>query len=210
MEDRHCATCANWFTGSGDTSIGECHRHAPLPRNVDDGETSRQVVWPQTLPGNGCGEWYFGGPRDVEASRHHVGAQVDTTVPVAGSRMLGNVSWCELRTDNPRGAKAFYGSLFGWQLRNEDTSTGTYSVIELDGRPIGSISTLTQDAPNKNAQWAAYVSVSNVDALVVRALELGGRVLVAAQDIAGVGRFAVLEDPQGAALGVISFLDQDR
>jgi predicted enzyme related to lactoylglutathione lyase len=124
--------------------------------------------------------------------------------------MLGDVSWCELRTDNPRGAKAFYGSLFGWQLRDEDTSTGTYSVIELDGRPIGSISTLTQDAPNKNAQWAAYVSVSNVDALVVRALELGGRVLVAAEDIAGIGRFAVLEDPQGAALGVISFLDQDR
>lgn len=205
MEDRHCASCANWFPDSGDSSIGECRRHAPYPRSVDEGETSRQAAWPQTMSEDGCGEWYFGGRRGVEPAHHHIGPEVDTTGPIAGGRTLGDFGWCELHAQNPKGAKAFYESLFGWELRDEDTSTGTYSVIELDGRPIGGIRALPQDTPGENSRWGPYVRVDNVDALVARARELGGRVLVAVQDIPGVGKSAVLEDPQGAAVGVISF-----
>lgn len=36
---------------------------------------------------------------------------------------------------------------------------------------------------------------------------LGGKVLVAPTDIAGVGRFAVLQDPQGAFFNIIDYLD---
>jgi predicted enzyme related to lactoylglutathione lyase len=208
MEDRHCAACANWFPGSGDASTGECRRHAPYPRGVDERENSPQVAWPQTLAGDGCGEWYFGGQRRVEPSGHHIGTGIDTKSPAAGERRLGAFGWGELRTDNPKGAKAFYGSLFGWEVRDEDSSTGAYSVIGLDGRPIGGIVAVPQDASDRKAHWGAYVSVRDVDALVARARDLGGRVLVATQEIPGIGRFAVLEDPQGAALGVISFLEQ--
>jgi uncharacterized protein len=208
MEDRHCATCANWFPGCGDGSIGECRRHAPYPRSVGEHENSPQVVWPQTLADDGCGEWYFGRQRRIEPSGPHVGTGTGTTGPVASARRLGDFSWCELRTNNPRGAKAFYGSLFGWEVRDEDTSAGAYSVIELDGRPIGGIKTLTQDASDQKAHWGAYVRVGDVDALVARARDLGGRVLVATQEISGVGRFAVLEDPQGAAFAVMGSPEQ--
>lgn len=208
MEDRHCATCANWFPGSGDASLGECRRHAPYPRSVDERENSPQVVWPQTLADDGCGEWYFGRQRRVEPSGHQLGTGTGTTGPVVGARRLDDFSWCELRTNNPRGAKAFYGSLFGWDVRDADTSASAYSLIELDGRPIGSIKAFTQDTADTKAHWGAYVSVGDVDALVARARDLGGRVLIATQQIPGVGRFAVLEDPQGAAFAVMSFLEQ--
>ena len=208
MEDRHCATCANWFPGSGDASMGECRRHAPYPHSVDKRENSPQVVWPQTLADDGCGEWYFGRQRRVEPSGHQLGTGIGATGPVGGARRLGDFGWCELRTDNPKGAKAFYRSLFGWEVRDADTSADAYSVIELDGVPIGGIMAVPQGTSGKKAHWGACVNVDNVDATVARARNLGGRVLVATQEIPGIGRFAVLEDPQGAELAVISFLEQ--
>jgi predicted enzyme related to lactoylglutathione lyase len=47
------------------------------------------------------------------------------------------------------------------------------------------------------------VGVNDPDATVAKAKELGASVLVEPMDIPGVGRFAVLQDPQGAAFGVI-------
>ena len=52
--------------------------------------------------------------------------------------------------------------------------------------------------------WGAYVTVSNVDALLIRVEELGGKICVPPQDIPDVGRFAVIQDPQGAMLSLIS------
>jgi predicted enzyme related to lactoylglutathione lyase len=47
--------------------------------------------------------------------------------------------------------------------------------------------------------------VDDVDATARRAGELGGRVLVGPQDIPGVGRFAVVKDPQGATITFITY-----
>jgi predicted enzyme related to lactoylglutathione lyase len=44
--------------------------------------------------------------------------------------------------------------------------------------------------------------VDDVDATVVRARQLGGRIYKEPSDIPTVGRFAVIADPQGAALSV--------
>jgi len=49
------------------------------------------------------------------------------------------------------------------------------------------------------------VTVTDVDATARRAVELGGKVVHGPQDIPGVGRMAVIIDPQGAALNVIAY-----
>ena len=46
--------------------------------------------------------------------------------------------------------------------------------------------------------WNSYVTVQDVDASVARATELGGSVLMEAQDVAQIGRMAVIADPAGA------------
>ena len=51
--------------------------------------------------------------------------------------------------------------------------------------------------------WAAYLAVEDCDDTVARAESLGGKVVVPANDIPGVGRFAFVADPQGAVFGVI-------
>jgi predicted enzyme related to lactoylglutathione lyase len=53
--------------------------------------------------------------------------------------------------------------------------------------------------------WGSYVTVTDVDAVARKAAELGGKVVHGPQDIPGVGRMAVIVDPQGAALNVIAY-----
>jgi uncharacterized protein len=47
--------------------------------------------------------------------------------------------------------------------------------------------------------------VDNVDATAKQAEKLGGKIMVEPRDIPEVGRFAVLQDPQGAAIAVITY-----
>jgi predicted enzyme related to lactoylglutathione lyase len=47
-------------------------------------------------------------------------------------------------------------------------------------------------------------SVADTDAAVAKAGELGATVVAPPGDIEGVGRFAVLTDPQGVYFGVIA------
>ncbi len=53
--------------------------------------------------------------------------------------------------------------------------------------------------------WGCYVTVDQVDATVARVTALGGKVVVPAMDIPGVGRMAVIADPQGATLSVMQY-----
>ena len=47
-----------------------------------------------------------------------------------------------------------------------------------------------------------YVEVDNVDATADKAKSLGATVIVGPDDIPGTGRFAVIQDPQGATFGI--------
>jgi predicted enzyme related to lactoylglutathione lyase len=48
-----------------------------------------------------------------------------------------------------------------------------------------------------------YFAVADADATVARVSELGGKVSVPAFDAEGVGRIAVVNDPQGAVFSII-------
>ncbi|HWZ84661.1 MAG TPA: VOC family protein, partial [Thermoanaerobaculia bacterium] len=46
--------------------------------------------------------------------------------------------------------------------------------------------------------WSPYFQVADCDASAAKATSLGGRLIVGPMEIAKVGRFAVVQDPQGA------------
>jgi predicted enzyme related to lactoylglutathione lyase len=52
-------------------------------------------------------------------------------------------------------------------------------------------------------QWMPHIQVADVAASAVRAVELGGRELMHHRDESGTSQWAVLEDPGGAAFGII-------
>ena len=56
--------------------------------------------------------------------------------------------------------------------------------------------------------WGTYVTVDDVDAVAKQAQQLGGKILVGPQDIPTVGRFCVIQDPQGAVIGAITYANR--
>jgi hypothetical protein len=119
----------------------------------------------------------------------------------------GAFSWNELMTSDPARARAFYQGLFGWQLEDMDMGPeGTYTVIKTaDGEAIGGVMGMPPGAAGMPPAWGAYVTVEDADATVAKAEALGARVAVPPRDIPKVGRFAVIQDPQGATLAVIAY-----
>jgi predicted enzyme related to lactoylglutathione lyase len=53
--------------------------------------------------------------------------------------------------------------------------------------------------------WSVYFMVEDVDAAVAKVGKLGGNVLVPPVDAGEMGRFSVVQDPQGGAFTVMQF-----
>lgn len=117
----------------------------------------------------------------------------------------GAFSWSELMTTDPTSATEFYGTLFGWSFEPMSMAEGTYHVVKAAGASIGGIMGTPAGSAGMPSMWGCYVTVDDVDATAKRCSELGGKVLVGPQDIPEVGRFAVIQDRQGAALNIITY-----
>ena len=118
----------------------------------------------------------------------------------------GMFSWHELMTDNVEGAKKFYTELLGWTLQEFPMEEGeSYWVVKVGDEGLGGIMRTPPAAAGVPPHWGVYITVDNVDAAVKKAEQIGAKVLVPPTDIPKVGRFAVLQDPQGAAFAVITY-----
>jgi len=117
----------------------------------------------------------------------------------------GRFSWNELLTGDPDGAKGFYSRLFGWEYEIFPSEEMTYNVIKSGGEEIGGIMKIPPQAEGQPPIWRIYVTVDNVDETAKLAEKLGGKIHVPPTDIPEVGRFAVLQDPQGAYISVITY-----
>lgn len=118
----------------------------------------------------------------------------------------GAVSWHELMTPDPAAAQAFYGELFGWRFETMNMGQGPYHVVKVGADDaIGGIMAPPPEAKGAPPAWAAYVTVTDCDATAAKCTALGGKVCVGPTDIPTVGRFAMLQDPQGATICVIAY-----
>ena len=70
---------------------------------------------------------------------------------------------------------------------------------------LGGIRSIPPQAEGTPPNWGVYVTVDDVDATAGKAEELGGKILVPPTDIPNVGRFSVLQDPQGAVISAITY-----
>jgi uncharacterized protein len=113
----------------------------------------------------------------------------------------GTFSWTDLATTDQDAAKAFYGSLFGWEADDRPVGDGiVYSMMQLDGREVAAISPQPQMLREAGAPptWNSYVTVQSADASADRAKELGGTVVSPPFDVMDAGRMSVIQDPHGA------------
>jgi uncharacterized protein len=118
----------------------------------------------------------------------------------------GALAWNELNTRDVEGAKVFYGAVFGWGFDEMKMGENeTYTMITLDGNPVGGILDLDERGVPAEipAHWLVYFAVEDADATIAQAKERGANVMMEPIDLP-VGRFGILTDPHGAAFAVIA------
>lgn len=118
----------------------------------------------------------------------------------------GTFHWNELVTTDPGGAKTFYAAITGWTFSEMPMPDGmTYHVAMRGDAHAGGIMKMPDAMPEGTPpHWFAYLAVDDVDAAAGKAGDAGGSVLTPPFDVEGVGRIAIIQDPQGAALGLIT------
>jgi len=110
----------------------------------------------------------------------------------------GSFAWADLfSTDSEKAAK-FYAELFGWTTYVEGSPYIHFKNGEefIAGSMPGS---LPEGVPS---HWMPYIAVADADASLAKAVSLGAKTLFGPMDLEGVGRFASIMDPQGAAISI--------
>ena len=112
--------------------------------------------------------------------------------------------WAELSARGVDRAIPFYETTFGWTHSTSPFGEGQeYTSFAIDGEDIAGAFEMDPKTPAEvPSYWTIYFLTDDVDATFRRAIELGGREMVAPQDFPG-GRFAIVSDPQGAAFGLM-------
>lgn len=120
----------------------------------------------------------------------------------AAQALVGDWCWNELWTPDDSRALNFYERLFGYTRDTMDMGPqGTYYLLKQGDVPRAGLMRSTE--PKANAMWLPYVEVADCDACAAKAKALGAQVVSGPTDIPGVGRFAVLVDPLGAAVAIM-------
>jgi hypothetical protein len=126
-----------------------------------------------------------------------------------GAQIAGELNthcWSDLSSKDRSRAQEFYTDLFGWEPRNQQDAPHQYTEIWNQGRPIGGMLQIEKDWGNVPSHWMPYFSVADCDATAVKAKESGASLIVPPTDIAKVGRFSIVKDPQGAVFAVIHLI----
>jgi uncharacterized protein len=144
----------------------------------------------------------------------------------------GSLSFNGLGTRDVEGAKAFYGSVFGWTTLAVGggavmwTLPGYGDYLECDnpdlrkqiaevGGPAGfedvvaSIDPIPDDQPDTPAHWSVTIAVDDADATAAKAIELGGTVIVPPFDVPW-SRLTIINDPQGATFIASKFVPENK
>lgn len=126
--------------------------------------------------------------------RKHIGAKL--------VNQSGAFCWNELTTSDTAAATKFYTELFGWTSKILPGPT-PYTQFMRGAVPAGGMLQMSKESGQMPSHWLVYFAVDDCDDRVNKAKELKGQVRVPPTDIPDVGRFAVIQDPQGAAFSII-------
>ncbi|HEX8063314.1 MAG TPA: VOC family protein [Allosphingosinicella sp.] len=117
----------------------------------------------------------------------------------------GSFVWYELLTTDPDAAAAFYGDVIGWTAAGAGQPGVDYRIFSAEKSPVAGHMKLPDGAAGMGmrAGWLGYIGVEDVDSAVADILESGGTVQMPAMDMEGIGRMALVSDPQGVPFYVM-------
>jgi predicted enzyme related to lactoylglutathione lyase len=109
----------------------------------------------------------------------------------------GRFVWHELIAPDTAKAQEFYGKVVGWKTQPFEADP-SYQMFAASTGPLGG-AVADSERPS---HWLPYLGTTDIEATVRQAVQLGATVVQEIAPIANGGRWARLNDPQGAAFAV--------
>lgn len=122
-------------------------------------------------------------------------------MPKSSEHSAGAPAWLELSVADLEAAKEFYGALFGWTFKTDETSPRRHTDALKDGAVVAGLAQIPQGSGQPTV-WATYLATNDVDTTAEDAAQLGGTVVVPPFDVPGRARAAVVRDATGAVVGL--------
>ena len=118
----------------------------------------------------------------------------------------GRFIWYELLTTDAKAAAKFYGEIIGWTVNAIGGPNGDYHQWAMGDTAIGGMMTIPAPtaADSMRPGWLGYINTPDVDQCAAAITEAGGAIHMPPFDIPGVGRCAMVGDPQGAIFYVMA------
>jgi predicted enzyme related to lactoylglutathione lyase len=114
----------------------------------------------------------------------------------------GEIYWFTLLSEDVYAAMDFYTGLFGWEI--DSGPTGGFVALR-NGQPFAGLNAISDRMPNvSESMWLAAITVDDIDESVAAARMLGATIHEDVTELSGWGTFALIQDPQGAPLVLVS------
>ena len=110
----------------------------------------------------------------------------------------GALTWADLATTDAQAAQAFYSAVLGWRFESMSEEP-PYWVIFNGERSQGG---MTVPPPGVPSNWYPYFGAIGLEETLQIAESFGGKPFLGPIDVPN-GRFALLQDPQGAAFAIL-------
>ena len=115
----------------------------------------------------------------------------------------GRFVWTDLVTHDQKKAIDFYTKLLELGSQTTEFETFTHTALKKDESWVGGGIVTANGIPAEvPSHWLPYLTVNDVDKATETALGLGATQLSAPEDIPEVGRFSIIQDPQGAVVAL--------
>jgi predicted enzyme related to lactoylglutathione lyase len=120
----------------------------------------------------------------------------------------GDWIWIQLLSRDANKAAQFYRSVGGYEIvENTLTNSSSDYVLVSGGYARATVRTIRGGKDQVQPTWLPFVRVKSINESVAKTKELGGKVLVEPKSELFNGKVAVVEDPTGAAIGLLEWSD---
>ncbi|MFC2031638.1 VOC family protein [Chloroflexota bacterium] len=120
--------------------------------------------------------------------------------------MSNRIAHLELATTDTAASAKFYVDLLGWPMETTQPMDYTMTMFPPGETTMG-LSPVNEEFGVTPGSVLVYVDVTDIDAFIARAKELGAPIYVDKMEIEGIGWMAVVGDPGGNRMGAMQRME---